>query len=106
MSVARAVINRRARLLFLPIYVLLLLSVIGVYLSRKYGFDMILLVSAIGFIAALIAGLAAYFVGFIRCPNCHENLMALLYQRGGLSLDVKAKYCPFCNASFDADRSS
>ena len=51
---------------------------------------------------AWLTMMGAFVVGF-RCPSCRGRLTPLLMQRGGLRMDPRIRFCPYCGQPFDSE---
>jgi hypothetical protein len=100
---ARALIDRRFRMVMLLIYMGLALFIGAMVAHEALGMPVWVWVPGIiGFGVAWLTIMGAWVVGF-RCPSCRGRLTPLLMQRGGLRMDRRIRFCPYCARPFDAE---
>lgn len=100
---ARELINQRFRRVMLLIYTGFSLFIGAIASHEVLGLRAwVWIPGLVGFGIAWLTTMGAYVVGF-RCPGCRGKLTPLLMQRGGLRMDPRIRYCPYCALALDSD---
>jgi hypothetical protein len=99
---ARAILKRRYRRVMRVVWVGVGLYLLSIALWQGFGLPEALYVGLGGFAAAALGTLFIQFGG-LRCPSCRSNLGVLVLHRGGLSLDRRIRFCPYCGVELDAE---
>jgi hypothetical protein len=55
-----------------------------------------------GFAVAFLASMGIHYVA-MRCLRCGGNFGSLVMQRGGLRIDRRLRYCPYCGVGLDEE---
>jgi hypothetical protein len=101
---AREKLNRQMPWLVVPGYTGGGLFVSGACLPAALGQPVaaLVVVGLIGFAVAFALLMAAHLFAF-RCPRCRGNIGPLIMQRGGLSVDQRLNFCPYCGSELDEE---
>jgi hypothetical protein len=74
----------------------------GTLIRPAAGQGPALAVAFSGFAVVFVGMMAAQFFVF-RCLRCRGNLSAMVLMRGGLSMDRRVCFCPYCGGSLDEE---
>jgi hypothetical protein len=98
----RARLNRRMRWIGGTIYAGFGLSLAGFLIGIVQGGQPVAAIALPGFVVAFVVMVIAHF-GALACPRCRGNLAVLVMQRGGLRVDPRVCFCPYCGVGLDAE---
>jgi hypothetical protein len=98
---ARDRLNRRMRPAGIAMYGAVCLLLIGTAIEVVGNLDLELpLVLAFGMLCLISM---ATQVLLFRCHRCLGNMAPILWWRGGLKIDQRVCFCPFCGVSLDQE---
>ena len=98
----RSILHKRVRRILSIAYLGTGIFALSIVTAKVLHLKEFLYVGIAGFAVAFVTMFYAQYWG-IRCPCCRGNLAFLALYGPGLSLDRRAKFCPYCGAAFDAE---
>jgi hypothetical protein len=78
------------------------LFVLGILIGVALGQRPIMAILVPGFAIAFVSVMIAQFFG-LRCPFCRGNLATLLLHHGGLRINRRVCFCPYCGKNLDEE---
>ncbi len=98
----RAYLDHRVRRTRVVVYAGIALFVAGALLGGPLGQPVAMVATLPALAVIFAASMYTHIAGF-RCMRCIGNLAPLAMSRGGLSLDPRVRYCPYCGVGLDEE---
>jgi hypothetical protein len=96
---ARETLNRRMPWFRITVFSGVAAALLGFLLYSALGNWPFLLVAISGMIVSAWASEYARLV--LKCPWCDGNLVPLIFNRAGIAMGRRVRFCPYCGTNFD-----